>query len=105
MAGCELAFSIQNLRYGSNQFEKCTLINNLNETKTPFLAFRYSTGHVSDYILRLLTIPPVPNWQQLKTALCELFFRHNRQSYSVFKVKQYYAIRIRKHTSILQKGF
>ena len=37
------------------------------------MAFRYSTGHVSDYILRLLTIPPVPNWQQLKTALFERF--------------------------------
>ena len=53
--------------------EKCALINNLNETKTPLLAFKYSTGYVSDYILRRLTITPKLNWQQLKTALCERF--------------------------------
>ena len=28
--------------------EKCALINNLNETKTSLLAFKYSTGYVSD---------------------------------------------------------
>ena len=98
MVGGELALAIQKLteqltHFSLNEFsndipvfdgntstfkiwikaiEKCAILNN-NETKTPFLAFRYSTGHVSDYILRLLTITPTPNWQQLKTALCERF--------------------------------
>ena len=53
--------------------EKCALVNNLPDHKKKLVAYRFSTGTVSDFILRNIQEAPQAEWAQLKTALADRF--------------------------------
>ena len=53
--------------------EKCALVNNLPDQKKKLVAYRFSSGTVSDFILRNIQESPHAEWAQLKTALADRF--------------------------------
>lgn len=53
--------------------EKCAVVNNLPEVKNKLLAYRFSTGVVSDFLHRYLSDNPNSTWTQMKAELGQRF--------------------------------